>query len=263
MTTLTKKEISSLHDFTDFVEQQTEVHWYRGCENCDKDQLVPTLYRHPTITDAVQLFKQELAILKRFTERAIPYLGSSLKNEEPLSILFSMQHYGVPTRLLDWSENPLIALYFALADVKNEPAQAATIWVVDPSAWNAKALNLDPSPGIISPSNDHYLNGYQPGTDLDKRRSDPVFMTGYYDNPRIVVQRGVFALFGTSTKPMEQTYIDKDYPQDCLVYLFIKAENIASIQKSLSKIGMTDSAVFPELFGLAKEIKRQYGYFLV
>ncbi len=49
-----------------------------------------------------------------------------------------MQHYGVPTRLLDWSENLFISVHFALvgAGGTDEPP---VIWCLDPIGWNRAA----------------------------------------------------------------------------------------------------------------------------
>ena len=47
-----------------------------------------------------------------------------------------MQHYGAPTRLLDCSDNPLVALYFAVAN--NTGKHDAAVWTIDPSWLNHK-----------------------------------------------------------------------------------------------------------------------------
>jgi len=49
--------------------------------------------------------------------------------------IFLMQHYRAPTRLLDWSESPLVALYFALVDKLQEDSDGA-LWCMDPIALN-------------------------------------------------------------------------------------------------------------------------------
>lgn len=55
----------------------------------------------------------EFDILNRFKHRSIPFQQRPLNTD--WEYLFFMQHFGVPTRLLDWSENSHVALYFAIA----------------------------------------------------------------------------------------------------------------------------------------------------
>src|SRR5687767_11832697 len=74
--------------------------------------LIPTLYRHPSIRSIDELRKLERQLMTRFRQRSIPYRSRDLIDD--WEALFFMQHYGVPTRLLDWTENPSIALHFAL-----------------------------------------------------------------------------------------------------------------------------------------------------
>jgi len=49
---------------------------------------------------------------------------------------FLMQHSGLPTRLLDWSENPLVGLYFALANEAAKTKASPCVWVMDPRKLN-------------------------------------------------------------------------------------------------------------------------------
>jgi hypothetical protein len=269
MATLITRNIDSLTRYIAFIEQQEGIRWYRGCGVASYG-LIPSLYRHPQLIDPSLLLEREVEILKRFKLRSIPYVGKNvLTVSEPLSILFLMQHYRVPTRLLDWTENPYIALYFALteaiykkSDTGPQYVRNVAVWVLDPILWNGKALNLEPSPGIISPPNDYLLNGYLPSDDIKYRKPEPVALYGDYNSPRIVAQRGVFTLFGNIIKPMENLYIDNDYPQDCLIKLIIRKVNIKEMLGVLGRTGITDSVVFPDLEGLAKELKRQFGYWV-
>src|SRR5688572_18661980 len=79
--------------------------WFRG--HADEGwKLRPSILRPPrTIAD-------EMFLVKRFKQHAVPFLENSLRDE--WEWLFLMQHYGVSTRLLDFSESPLVGLYFAL-----------------------------------------------------------------------------------------------------------------------------------------------------
>lgn len=261
-TTLNQVEVASIAQFMEFVERQNAVRWYRGCGDSSY-KLQPSLYRHPTLTDAQALLNQEVELIKRFRQRSIPHLAAPLGTDD-LDVLFLMQHFGVPTRLLDWSENPYIALYFALTTAKRDSTGAVTsdavIWVLDPENWNSKAVPFNPPVGIISPPNDDLLNGYLPAKNTTYRKEEAVALYGAYNSPRIVAQRGTFCLFGASTKPMEETYIDNGYPQDCLVKVLIRAANIETLLSGLIRIGITDSVVYPDLGGLAIELKRQFGY---
>lgn len=178
-----------------------------------------------------------------------------------------MQHYGIPTRLLDWSESPQVALYFALHDSSNFIASSGyiddcAVWIVDPMKWNNHSLNLDVEVGIVSTDED-YINGYKPlenvgGTSI--RRKLPIAITGRKSNPRIVAQRGVFMIFGTDTSDMESMYANNGYPEDCLMKIIVPLSKIEDMRGELYRAGVTDSAIYPDLLGLATEIKRRFGY---
>lgn len=251
-----------------FVETQTRTRWYRGCGDAHY-QLIPSLYRHPKLKGADRLFKQEMDILKRFRLKSGPYVQTIVPETDNLRVLFVMQHFGIPTRLLDWTENPYIALYFALTDAQYTKTKGGpvyrkdvAIWALDPVEWNKRALEFDPSPGIISALDEELLNGYMPGPATTHHKAEPVAVDGVYNSPRIAAQRGVFTLFGTSNKPMEESYVENNYPQDSLVKLIVGKSHIKNLLEGLMRIGITDSVVYPDLTGLAKELKRQFGYWV-
>jgi len=267
-TPLKELEIKTLSEYMKFVEDQQTTRWYRGCGN-PSIPLLPSLYRHPKQKDSKELMKIEQDILNRFKQRSIPYqLAPMMSDPNNIYTLFLMQHYGVPTRLLDWTENPYIGLFFALTDVDYEITETgdvgylsdAVVWALNPEEWNQKTYNLEEPPGIISPIDDPNINGNLPNTEYHLRRKEPIALYGIHNNPRIVAQKGVFMLFGTATTPMEITYRDLDYPIDCIQKLLIKANNVSELLKQLIKIGITDSVVYPDLGGLASELKRYFGY---
>ncbi len=86
-------------------------------------------------------------------------------------------------------------------------------------------------------------------------------MYGSYNSPRIVAQRGAFMVFGSDTSPME-TFKENTVAvtDDVLEKLLIPGAKVEGILKGLSSIGYTDSVIFPDLDGLAREIKRGYGF---
>jgi hypothetical protein len=90
---------------------------------------------------------------------------------------FLMQHSGAPTRLLDWTEGALIALYFA---VRNKlDATDAAVWVLDPWSLNEHVLGIDE---VIAPSAEAGL------LKLDAKRYDPWLPARYSESKALNVK---------------------------------------------------------------------------
>jgi hypothetical protein len=264
-TNLKVQRIETLRQYMEKIEELMATKaplWYRGAGKSSRE-LVPTLYRHPTISDSSKLMVLEGQILQRFRERSIPYQPAPV--EQDWGLLFLMQHFGVPTRLLDWTENPYIGLFFALTNAKVDHAtglcpEAAAVWVLKPEVWNQHALaDISYDGGILSMGTEP-LDNYKPSTDPRYMRVSPVAMYGLHNSPRIVAQRGVFTIFGKDTQPMDETFSVNDYPADTLVKFEFAEEAILSLRESLFAIGVTDSVVYPDLTGLAVELKRFFGF---
>lgn len=239
-------------------QTQCDVSWYRGCRN-KRHTLKPTLYRHPnktTIKDAIDL---ETEVTTRFVQRSIPFLERSLVDD--WDKLFFMQHYGVPTRLLDWSENPFVSIYFALVSASEPKSTDACLWLCNPVLWNQAALEHVSYKGGVLDQSSTLLRPYTPGTPVTEIPALPIMIYGSYNSSRIVAQRGGFALFGQSMEPMEDTYRKNDKFSDKTIQkIEIPHANIPEIRTSLFRKGFTESIVFPDLDGLSKELKRAFGF---
>ncbi|MBA7506802.1 hypothetical protein ES706_05509 [subsurface metagenome] len=271
-TLLNKQQITNLKDLTGIVEDLSGEHdvlWFRGCGRSSY-LLKPSLYRHPSITQIRELLNLEQKITERFKQRCLPYLSQpiTLFSENPYwEWLFRMRHAGVPTRLLDWTENPYIALFFALtaasykiSDGHVEYEENVAVWILDPCAWNEKVLESIGWKGGILYRSDSGLNGYVWKEDVKVMRKEPANIYGTQNSTSMVVQSGVFTIFGSDLRPMEETYIDENFPQDCIIKLEFPKDKIGNLISSMLKIGYTDLIVSPSLEGLANEIKRIYGY---
>ena len=138
------KNLSEYMQRVESVQQSTGAPiWFRGV-GLSTYHLIPSLYRHPTKSDITELIELEGSLLARFRHRSIPYQTRPLSDSWEL--LFMMQHFGVPTRLLDWSENPFVALYFAITDAEGKVSAGtfktdAAVWILNTNLWNGKVLS--------------------------------------------------------------------------------------------------------------------------
>ena len=251
--------------------------WYRGTGMAVSHSLTPSLYRHPNTTDIDGLIVLERKMLEDFARQNVLHGNTMHSPGEPddFRMLFFMQHYGVPTRLLDWTGNPFIALYFALTAAERDPksgtfTEDAAVWVLDPVTWNAHALS-DVSYGMEGPLSldSEEVKPYAPRKllkgSLEKNAikslyERPVTILGVSNNARMFAQRGVFTMFGKVLSPMESQYDKNTFPADCLVKLTIPKTKIEELTTRLLQIGYTDSVSYPDLHGLAMEIKRSRGF---
>lgn len=239
--------------------------WYRGCGSASHT-LLSSLYRHRQARTPEDFADLERRLMTRFRQRSIPYHNRSLADD--WDALFFMQHYGVPTRLLDWTENPLIALHFAVMGNGHRLSQKgvplfddhAAVWILDPESWNRQALKHQSYEGGVLSPDDDALKGYKPAPQFSGMHNNPVALYGSHNSTRIVAQRGAFTIFGRNTQPMETVRVSEKFPPGCLVKVIVGKNRLATMRSSLLSHGVTESVVFPDLEGLAREIKRMFGF---
>jgi len=202
----------------------------------------------------------------RFRQRGVPYHSRDLRDD--WDALFFMQHYGVPTRLLDWTENPLTGLYFALMSAPWRQAsngsvqysKPAAVWVLDPHIWNQAALSHVSYTGGPLTAGDDALKGYAHQLGAAAMNAYPVALYGAHNSARIVAQQGVFTIFGTHKVPMEALVRNGTFPQSALCRVIVPPSRVTPMRTSLLNQGITETSVFPDLEGLARETKRHFGF---
>jgi len=276
--------VSNLTKFTEVIERRSgesrtnhpdssfQGNWYRGIGRAKHFKLLPHLYRHPNKTKLPDLVQLERGMLDDFKRQSVLHDFGRRPNDATtrFELLFYMQHYGVPTRLLDWTSNPFIALFFALTDPARREKDDVAVWVLDPVSWNGKALEelawKERGPAY---SDDEEIKSYHPKvryteTELNELKRTmypfPVAIFGVSNNARMFAQRGVFTCFGSETVPMEATYEDKSFPENSLFKIVVRKDDASAMLRTLTSIGYTDSVSYPDLHGLALEIKRLRGF---
>ena len=160
-------------------------------------------------------------------------------------VLFLMQHHGVPTRLLDWTESFAIALFFALT----EPGARPAIWLLNPYSLNAHTIERDEILDVVdlAAGYDEYF--------LQRSRefsADAIALQPPLRARRLSQQKAAFTLHGDLTKPLERgrkAYLRKvPIPRDA----------IEGAWRYLELIGISEYSLFPDLDGLARDLKRRY-----
>lgn len=264
---LSAKTLSEFISIIDDFQDKSDGHlWYRGSIN-GSYPLLPGIYRKRVLSSKFSgnLSDLEKSIYRHFIDRSIPY--NSREMSRVIDNLFYMQHFGLPTRLLDWSENPFVGLYFALRKSKYKEKSGkiefidnAAVWVLAPKQWNQGALPDNPS--IDGPlDRDHpNLNGYNRIGEVERLQPIPVALHGAHNSPRIVAQQGTFVLFGSQQKSMQQVFRYQNFDSVALRRIVIGKQHILKMRDSLYAHGITESTLFPDLEGLSRDLRVGFGF---
>jgi hypothetical protein len=226
--------------------------WFRGLKRPEY-KLIPTLLRDNRRSD--EIFDREKRLLTRFRQRSLPFWGQGYFQSD-WEILFAMQHYGIPTRLLDWTENLFIAVYFALIDENSDP-NTRIICCIDPIEWNRNTPVLSEFGNSIHvlTTSDAEIDSYRPDT-TKKRYKSPIAIFGTHNSERIVAQRGTFMIWGEDTKELEAFSAESK----AVIRKFVLKGDRNGLLSQLNALGFAETMAFPELSSLAIELSRVEGW---
>ena len=187
--------VSRLDEYIRLVEElaqkwgtmQATTHgWYRGQANVDWP-LTPSLHRNAT------LCKYEPEIVRDFKAKSRQLLTEQPQCE--IEWYFMMQHHGMPTRLLDWTESPLVALYFAVSS--DDPEHNSAVWILDPWSLNRLTIGRCTVPVAADEAlTDYTLDCNVRQTHTSETPRPPVAVRPIYNSARVSVQKGTFTIHG-------------------------------------------------------------------
>jgi len=226
---------------------------YRGHPR-GTDPLVPTIGRAWSYSGASKQFTraEEIKLLHRFRRRVFPLLGKL----PPLEALFVARHYGLPTRLLDWTANALYALYFACASLTEVDG---AIWILrerddldEHSLDPFELAAIDTEEGLLRP---HARRGRRRAA-LSPDQVKIIFPI--FNSSRIVAQEGIFTLHANPGKPLEHysgvPFAPGEMDIAALYCLRIAAACKRVLVRELNGLGITHRTVFPDLDGIVRSL---------
>lgn len=193
--------------------------------------LLPRFARKAIAHGTTDVLLTEQRLLDDFSRLALPYVGS-IRPQTPYEWLAVAQHYGVPTRLLDWTGNPMFALWFA---VRGKPiADFGAFWTL--RVEDSRRLPLNAPKDVYALQRTYLFR--------------PSHITS-----RIVAQDGWFTVhwyIKAKDKfiPLEQ---QPRFERNLRKHL-IPASAFKSLRNGLQRLGISDSVLFPDLASLSKEL---------
>jgi len=241
-----------IRDQWDFEEHDACRPWFRGQQRKHWN-LIPSIFR-------LDCFDRESEdnIREEFATRA-----PALSRFEPVpsndwDLYFLMQHYGAPTRLLDWTESPTIALYFAVRD--NPGYFDSAVWMLDPYELNRlvarKGEVVSPGAQGVSKADTRRVKPWLP--DRWSRVELPAFPLAIFPTHiarRISSQRACFTIHGRQLLGFSRFIRSSD---SCLKKIVVPGHAIRGIRRSLESSGIDDTTIFPDLEGLGRALATSY-----
>ncbi len=244
----------NIDDFFEEIDSRLKLDKFKDCSSPvfrghskGGHELLPTLIRDYSKT-GTDLWDLENNLYCDFRS----LVGPRVKFDSSWETVFAMRHEGIPTRLLDWTENIGTALFFAFDSGKLDNPH---IWILNPFKLNDRYSELG---GLVSPEEDleeyHSTYGNRCNDSTIKIKEYPIAIYPRRSNDRIFAQRGLFTIHGTNEEKMETTC------NDCLEKVEIPMELVEKLRRVLRQFGINKYSVYPDFKGLSEHLKGIYGY---
>lgn len=211
--------------------------WYRGHSN-DKWKLTPSLFRESNWES------KEKELFLEFTKTASRLFDKRISDWETL---FDMQHYWLPTRLLDWTSVMGVAIAFILHSDYCD-AEDSALFVLDPVALNRNSGRED----IINVPEDKsfdYKTIYWEKRPVQIER--PLAIRPGHQSDRLRAQKGTFTVCGTVDSGFETT------ASGCFKKIILPSAAKDEARDFLKWANLDEYTIYPDIVGMARHIKRK------
>ncbi len=237
--------------------------WYRGV-NMHFDNQAPGVYRAGFTKRAEQFKNQkgdledkrlrlEREMISNFRTAGAAFLSKYSLTE----MYFSAQHFGMPTRLLDWSTNPLAALFFACEEAREAEGRDGFVYAMDArkvlpeDATNSKGERLWQSVRLMHNPIVRYASEVSFWVPLDPKQKPYVLPIRPDVIPgRIGQQSSCFTFHMHRAAPVDNP---------TLITIKVNASQKRVIRDELHRVNINQFTTYYDLDHLSKEIKRGWG----
>ncbi|PKP47456.1 MAG: hypothetical protein CVT94_11335 [Bacteroidetes bacterium HGW-Bacteroidetes-11] len=238
-----------------------KYNWYRG-HSSTYNNLQPRIFREEFYSQGHRSYSSDTEFQFVYDFKRI---GPSLHAEVPdsdnnLEWLILMQHFGTPTRLLDWSESILVALFFAVID---KPAEDGELWSIYPQELN-KLSGIDGYPQ----QNHKYLKFLADDSLIENRakfKKDlgiaeaPNLPLAFYPTLKFSRMNAQQSVFTIHPEPSEGKNIISILTNEKYLYRYIiPKETKSNIIEELNCLGVCYRTLFMDLDNLSKDLINKY-----
>jgi len=246
------KIVSEIRGDWNFGREDVGGPWFRGQQR-KHWPLVPNIVR---IGCGDRETEDE--IREEFAVRAPALSRFEILPTNDWDLYFLMQHYGAPTRLLDWTDSPAIALYFAVRD--NPGYYDSAVWVLDPYELNKRVTGkreiVAPSAAGANPKDVERVDPWLPPRWTKKRPpEEPIAIFPTHIARRISSQKSSFTVHGSKESGFSKFQTGKNR---CLTRIVVPGYAVQEIRLDLQNYGIDETLIFPDLEGLGRALVTSY-----